>query len=265
MTLKEERETQPSSTDLDDLFDDVMSSPVPERPQPTGDSVPSDSSDDRIDPIDEHDESSEPAIAAAADTPPQPTAASPAPVATPPKPAPPKPTPVSPAKPTPVSASPTPAKQKKPPKPKQSKSSAGRRSFIPNIEFSPKLLIPIGIGLIFVLSMYIPWGSGVDKEHYMTLIGFRDEFRELRERKASPAEWKSLEDKVLSATEPMIVDLEKRGGARNRISQHMLFAARDFLPGMFRTAQAKPDEQEQQFDEHMENTRELMGDDSLPP
>jgi hypothetical protein len=231
-------EPQPVSKNLDDIFDDVMSSPVPKTPQPASDSVPSDKTDDLFDPVDEQDKPTEPAIAAAAP--------SPIPAAMPSKPKPVSPPRIQPNR-------------------KQAGSSAGRRSLLSGIELNPKLLIPLGIGLVVFLYMYVPWGSGADKENYMTLIGFCDEFRQHRERKATPAEWKALETRVLAETEPMSIDLNKRGGARNRISQHMLFAARDFLPNMFKTAQQKPDEEERQFNEQMESARKLMGIKSLPP
>jgi|GEM_PF-2773127 hypothetical protein len=222
-------ESEPVSDDLDDIFDEVMSSPAKETPQPVA--VKSA-------------ESKSPAIAAAAA----------APATAPP------PTPASASTRTPSSPPP-----RKPSKQKRSGPLINWGSLFSKTKVNPKLLIPLGIGLAIVLFMYIPWGSGADKEHYETLVGFRNEFRKLRDGKASPAEWKSLEERVQAATGPMIVDLDKRGGAHNRVPQLMLFAARDFLPKMFQTAKQKPDEQERQFDEHLENARKMMGIESPPP
>ena len=173
---QQESESQPVSTNLDDVFDEVMSSPANETPQPVA--VKSA-------------ERKAPAVAAAA-----------APAAV--------------SSPTPVSASTTtPPSPRKLSKPKRTGPLIDWGSLFSKMEFNPKLLIPFGIGLAVVLFMYIPWGSGADQEHYETLIGFRDEFRKLRDGKASQAEWKTLEDKVHAATEPMIIDLDKRGGAKN--------------------------------------------------
>ncbi|MBT4866796.1 MAG: DUF4339 domain-containing protein, partial [Planctomycetaceae bacterium] len=202
--LQQESEPQPVSDDFDDVFDEVMSSPAPEKPEPVA--VNSD----------------KPAIAAASV---QPAIPPPTPAIT---------------QPPPVSPPPRPSKQPKPSKAKRTGPLINWGSLFSNSNLNPKLLIPLGIGLAVLLFLNIPWSSGADQEHYETLIGFRDEFRKLRDGKASAAEWKSLEERVQAVTEPMIVDLDKRGGAKNRVPQLMLFAARDFLPKMFQTAKQKP-------------------------
>lgn len=220
------------SADPDDIFDDVMSAPAPPPPS-------------------------------------QSVAAPAAPVEKPPAVAVP-PAAAQPVAPAPAASAPTPSPAPaptlpKPSKPKRTGPLIDWGAMFSGVEFSPKLLGLLAVPLVIAAYMFIPWGSGADKADYEALVKIQQEFRQLRSSGASPAQWKAFEEKTILETTPIVTELGKRATARDKIPQSMLFAARDHLPKMLKSAREEPNDDERQFDEHLENARKMMAGEALVP
>lgn len=125
------------------------------------------------------------------------------------------------------------------------------------IVFAAMLLIWLTVNAVVVGSYA---GSHAMERAYSREIQLiSDEFQQSRRCTATDLEWDALQSRAEATLSPIVRELSKSADTKNPIRQHLLWAARDYMPKMLRDARLKPSEAEQLFERHMEESRRLLG------
>lgn len=96
-----------------------------------------------------------------------------------------------------------------------------------------------------------------ERKYLEVLRDVRVEVELLRERGASPEEWREFRARVETDIRPIVAELERTAGVDRPIRQHLLWASRDNLPELFTggglpvPSKRKRSEDEVRFDEHL--------------
>jgi hypothetical protein len=101
----------------------------------------------------------------------------------------------------------------------------------------------------------LDFSSPVDT--FGTVQALGAEVKQLRDTKASDAEWEQLLERGTTSLKPVIARLEREASSENRIGQMLLWSARDCLPKMFSDARKEPSASEARYDEYMANIAAL--------
>lgn len=160
----------------------------------------------------------------------------------------------------------TPAASPKKPKaakaPKTKRVKADRGPLFGDLGEKKPLIIGIGVIValcVLVAVVGIMFSGGQSREHYATLLDIYKQHKALQEKKAKPAEWKPLVARANELQKTMVVELKKTASAKNRADQALLFCARDYLPGMLKTAQKKPSRDEEEFKRNLDDAGRILG------
>jgi GYF domain 2 len=92
-------------------------------------------------------------------------------------------------------------------------------------------------------------------ESYNRLIDVATQFRELRKKGASDAEFDAFRDTAAKELAPVIKSLERGGSSKSAAQQQLLYASRDLMR-MMQDARKEPSLAEQKFDERMEQIKQ---------
>ncbi|MEQ9068203.1 MAG: hypothetical protein RLO18_15825, partial [Gimesia chilikensis] len=86
------------------------------------------------------------------------------------------------------------------------------------------------------------------------------EFLALQQKQASDAEWSSFKNKVKSEMDPLIKELESSAGSDRPQLQQMLWAGRDYLPGMLDNARTEPSPDQEKFEKHLKEAERIINE-----
>jgi hypothetical protein len=137
--------------------------------------------------------------------------------------------------------------------------STGRLDSLKN----PKVLGSVGVILLAVLWLFggalIPRSKSGDLKKLAALQDLLIEFRSLRDKQASDAEWESFSTKAAKITQPMVAELKNTASRRAPAKQFLLWSARDRFPEMLQNARDKPTSSEQDFEGHLYDAARYLG------
>lgn len=124
-------------------------------------------------------------------------------------------------------------------------------------------------GLTLVAARFQTGSRAADLEKLAVLEGLLAEFRELRERQATDAEWDALQARSKQLTAPMIRELEQTARRGEPAKQLLLWSAKYRLPEMFTKHHARESQAEFEFVHNLRDARKRLGvatpqRDSLP-
>jgi hypothetical protein len=112
-------------------------------------------------------------------------------------------------------------------------------------------LVAVGIvGLLGIGVLYRPRPSS-DRKHYDQLLSVWVEFVQLRENDASPEQWQAFAGRVDQQMAPVVAALSESASPHHPALRHLLWAARDCLPGMIQAAPNDSRQAELEFLEHL--------------
>lgn len=157
-------------------------------------------------------------------------------------------------------ASPKPPRASKAPKTKRVK--AAREPLFSNLGEKKPLLIGGGVivGLVaLVLAIGLMSSSSQSREYHATLQEIYNAHVALREKKASDQEWQPLIARADGLQKTMVASLKKTASAKNRADQALLFAARDYLPGLLKDSHKEPTRNEDEFKRNLDIAGKLLG------
>lgn len=169
----------------------------------------------------------------------------------------PAPAPLPSAAPAPAAATPPPARPK--PQVKVARSNPFE-ALGPMMD--PKILGGVGGAIVLIAILYfVPLGdlfSPSGKDELAKFKEIHQEFLSLQQKKASDAEWSSFKSKVTTEMAPMIKELESNAGSDRPHLQQMLWAGRDYLPGMLDTARTEPSPDQEKFEKHIKEAERII-------
>lgn len=146
--------------------------------------------------------------------------------------------------------------------PKSKRVKAARGPMFGDMGENKPIIIAMGVigGLIALLvGINLMTSGAASKEKYTILTDLYTQHKQLREKKASKAEWDALAAQVSGLQTTMVPELLKVAGSKNRKDQALLFAARDFLPKVIIDSRTKPSGNETQFKLLLDEAAKLLG------
>jgi hypothetical protein len=150
----------------------------------------------------------------------------------------------------------------KPPPPKKKSASSGSSIDLGALK-DPKVLGGVGavvaVVLIYFGWSYLPAATGADRAKLEALQTILQDFRALREKKASDAEFTAFAQKAEAISKPMAAELEKTANRRAPQKQQLLWASRNRLPEMLKNAQQKKTPSEEDFEGNLYEAAKIMG------
>ncbi|QDT24523.1 DUF4339 domain-containing protein [Gimesia chilikensis] len=164
------------------------------------------------------------------------------------------------ASPVPMAATPPPSRPAKP----QIKVARSNPFEALGPMMDPKILGGVGGAIVLAAILYfVPLGDlfapGGDAE-LAKFKAIHQEFLALQQKQASDAEWSSFKNKVKSEMDPLIKELESSAGSDRPQLQQMLWAGRDYLPGMLDNARTEPSPDQEKFEKHLKEAERIINE-----
>lgn len=126
----------------------------------------------------------------------------------------------------------------------------------------PKVLGGI-VGAIALVAIFyfVPLGGFFTPGGNEELDKFKavhQEFLALQQKKASDAEWTSLEKKAQSELAPVLESLESSASSDQPQLQHLLWAGRDYLKPMLKNARTESNRDQEKFETHLKEAERIL-------
>jgi hypothetical protein len=146
-------------------------------------------------------------------------------------------------------------------KPKKGAASSG--GGIGEILGNPLVLKVVGgiaaVAVLVVGYLFMPAGTGREKQQLVVLQKVLTDFRELRKSGADAAAFDKFAKETGTIVKPLIDELKGTANRQYPARQYLLWAAKDRLPGMLSTCRDGPKFDEEEFDFNLQKVAFLTG------
>lgn len=133
----------------------------------------------------------------------------------------------------------------------------------------PKVLGSLAVILLAVVAVFgsslLPKSTAGDRKKLETLQKLHAEFRSLRDKKASPAEWTAFTQKADKEVAAIVAELNRTASRREPWKQQLLWAAKYRWKEMMSTGREKPIAAEKDFERNLYEAARQLGVEQTAP
>lgn len=133
----------------------------------------------------------------------------------------------------------------------------------------PKVLGSVAVMLLAVVAVFgsslLPKSTAGDRKKLETLRKLHAEFRSLRDKQASPAEWTAFTQKADKEVAAIVAELNRTASRREPWKQQLLWAAKYRWKEMMSNGREKPIAAEKDFERNLYEAARQLGEEQTAP